>query len=63
MGFVGDLAKTEVKAKLCSLVKLVHRESQWFLELKGDTSHLEEIPGLQPEYSSLWQLPPTKPVG
>ncbi|PNK02876.1 histidine phosphatase family protein [Cylindrospermopsis raciborskii S07] len=62
MGFVGDLAKTEVKAKLCSLVKLVHQESQWFLELKGDTSHLEEIPGLQPEYSSLWQLPPTTPV-
>jgi hypothetical protein len=40
MGFVGDIAKEEVKAKLCSLVKLVHQESQWFLELKGDTSHL-----------------------
>ncbi|WP_353931141.1 histidine phosphatase family protein [Okeanomitos corallinicola TIOX110] len=40
MGFVGDQAKDEVKATLCSLVKIVRQESQWLLELKGDTSHL-----------------------
>ncbi|MFN7526315.1 MAG: histidine phosphatase family protein [Dolichospermum sp.] len=40
MGLVGDVAKTEVKASLCSLVKVVRQDSQWLLELKGDTSHL-----------------------
>ncbi|NET01445.1 MAG: histidine phosphatase family protein [Sphaerospermopsis sp. SIO1G2] len=40
MGFVGDQAKAEVKATLCSVVKVVRQESGWFLELKGDTSHL-----------------------
>lgn len=40
MGFVGDLAKAEVKATLCSVVKVVRQESEWLLELKGDTSHL-----------------------
>ncbi|MFM2060791.1 MAG: hypothetical protein RLZZ507_461 [Cyanobacteriota bacterium] len=40
MGLVGDIAKTEVKATLCSLVKVVRQESEWLLELKGDTSHL-----------------------
>ncbi|OBQ31530.1 MAG: phosphoglycerate mutase, partial [Anabaena sp. CRKS33] len=43
MGLVGDIAKTEVKASLCSLVKVVRQDSQWLLELKGDTSHLTKI--------------------
>jgi broad specificity phosphatase PhoE len=43
MGLVGDIAKTEVKASLCSLVKVVRQDSEWLLELKGDTSHLTKI--------------------
>jgi broad specificity phosphatase PhoE len=43
MGLVGEIAKTEVKATLCSLVKVVRQESEWLLELKGDTSHLTKI--------------------
>ncbi len=43
MGLVGEIAKTEVKASLCSLVKVVRQEPEWLLELKGDTSHLSQI--------------------
>ncbi|MEO1428430.1 MAG: histidine phosphatase family protein [Cyanobacteria bacterium J06633_8] len=43
MGFVGDLAIKEVKASLCSLVKIVRQEPKWLLELSGDTSHLTEV--------------------
>jgi hypothetical protein len=43
MGLVGEIAKTEVKASLCSLVKVVREEPEWLLELNGDTSHLSEI--------------------
>ncbi|MBD2202909.1 histidine phosphatase family protein [Calothrix sp. FACHB-1219] len=43
MGLVGEVAKTEVKASLCSLVKVVLQDSEWLLELKGDTSHLVEV--------------------
>ncbi len=43
MGLVGDIAIAEVKASLCSLVKVVHQEGQWLLELKGDTSHLTNV--------------------
>ncbi len=43
MGLVGDIAKTEVKASLCSLVKVVRQEPEWLLELTGDTSHLTHI--------------------
>lgn len=43
MGLVGEIAQTEVKASLCSLVKVVREEPEWLLELKGDTSHLSEI--------------------
>ncbi len=43
MGFVGDLAIKEVKASLCSLVKVVRQEPDWLLELAGDTSHLTEV--------------------
>jgi broad specificity phosphatase PhoE len=42
MGLVGEIAKTEVKASLCSLVKVVRHKSEWLLELKGDTSHLQQ---------------------
>lgn len=43
MGFVGDQAKEEVKATLCSVVKVVRQDSEWLLELKGDTSHLTTV--------------------
>ncbi len=43
IGFVGDIAIKEVKASLCSLVKIVRKEPEWFLELTGDTSHLTEV--------------------
>lgn len=43
MGLVGEIAKMEVKASLCSLVKVVLQDSEWLLELKGDTSHLVEV--------------------
>lgn len=43
MGLVGDVAIAEVKASLCSLVKVVRQERQWLLELKGDTSHLTNV--------------------
>ncbi len=43
MGLVGDMAITEVKASLCSLVKVVRQGPEWLLELKGDTSHLTQI--------------------
>lgn len=43
MGLVGEIARTEVKASLCSLVKVVRYEPGWLLELKGDTSHLSEV--------------------
>ncbi len=43
MGLVGDIAVTEVKASLCSLVKVVRQNPEWFLELKGDTSHLTQV--------------------
>ncbi|MBH8555446.1 histidine phosphatase family protein [Nostocaceae cyanobacterium CENA357] len=43
MGLVGEIAKTEVKASLCSLVKVVRQDPEWLLELKGDTSHLTHI--------------------
>lgn len=43
MGLVGDIAIAEVKASLCSLVKVVRQEPKWLLELKGDTSHLTKV--------------------
>ncbi|MBD2208908.1 histidine phosphatase family protein [Nostoc linckia FACHB-104] len=43
MGLVGEIAQVEVKASLCSLVKVVLQDSEWLLELKGDTSHLMEV--------------------
>ncbi|MEA5582648.1 histidine phosphatase family protein [Nodularia harveyana UHCC-0300] len=43
IGLVGDIANAEVKASLCSLVKVVRQDDQWLLELKGDTSHLTDI--------------------
>ena len=43
IGLVGDIARTEVKASLCSLVKVVRHHPEWLLELKGDTSHLSQV--------------------
>ncbi len=42
-GLVGAVAKTQVKASLCSLVKVVRQDPDWLLELTGDTSHLSQI--------------------
>jgi len=46
MGLVGEIARTEVKASLCSLVKIVRYDPEWLLELKGDTSHLSQVEGV-----------------
>ncbi len=35
-GARGEIAETEVKASLCSLVKVVHEDPEWLLELTGD---------------------------
>lgn len=43
VGLVGVSAKDQVKASLCSLVKVVRQEPEWLLELSGDTSHLSEV--------------------
>lgn len=43
IGLVGEVAKTQVKASLCCLVKVVRQDPEWVLELSGDTSHLSEI--------------------
>ena len=43
MGLVGGIAETEIKTSLCCLVKVVRQDSEWVLELKGDTSHLNQI--------------------
>ncbi len=43
MGLVGEIARTEVKASLCSLVKVVRHDPEWLLELKGDISHLNQV--------------------
>lgn len=43
IGLVGEIAKTEVKASLCCLIKVTRQEPKWVLELKGDTSHLTQI--------------------
>jgi broad specificity phosphatase PhoE len=43
MGLVGEIALTQIKASLCCLVKIVRQEPHWFLELKGDTSHLRQV--------------------
>lgn len=42
MGLVGGIAKTEVNAALCCLVKIVRQEQEWVMELNGDTSHLSQ---------------------
>jgi len=43
MGLVGEIAKTEITASLCCLIKVTRQEPKWVLELKGDTSHLTQI--------------------
>ncbi len=43
MGLVGGIAKSEVNASLCCLVKVVRQDQEWLMELNGDTSHLSQI--------------------
>ncbi|MBE9040827.1 histidine phosphatase family protein [Oscillatoriales cyanobacterium LEGE 11467] len=40
IGLLGE--SREIKASLCCLVKLAHRNSRWAMELNGDTSHLSQ---------------------
>ncbi len=42
MGLVGGIAKSEVNAALCCLVKIVRQDQGWVMELNGDTSHLSQ---------------------
>lgn len=42
MGLVGGIAKAEVNAALCCLVKIVRQDKEWVMELNGDTSHLSQ---------------------
>lgn len=42
MGLVGGIAKSEVNAALCCLVKIVRQDREWVMELNGDTSHLSQ---------------------
>ena len=43
IGLVGEVAKTEIKAALCCLIKVVRVDPHWVLQLKGDTSHLAQV--------------------
>ncbi len=43
MGLVGEVAKTEINAALCCLIKVVRLDPHWVLELNGDTSHLAQV--------------------
>lgn len=42
VGLLGNYV--EIEAPLCCLVKLVRRDSEWVMELNGDTSHLSQTP-------------------
>lgn len=42
MGLIPSLKETDVKASLCSLVKIVQKGDHWLMELNGDTSHLTQ---------------------
>lgn len=42
MGLLGGTTEPEVNAALCCLVKLVHHDQEWVMELNGDTSHLSQ---------------------
>jgi broad specificity phosphatase PhoE len=43
IGLVGEVAETDIKAALCCLIKVVHQDPHWILELNGDTSHLAQV--------------------
>lgn len=43
IGLVGEVAKTEINAALCCLIKVVRVDPHWVLQLKGDTSHLAQV--------------------
>ncbi len=42
MGLLNVTVEPEVNAVLCCLVKLVHHNQEWVMELNGDTSHLSQ---------------------
>lgn len=42
MGLLGGTTQPEINATLCCLVKIVHQDREWVMELNGDTSHLSE---------------------
>ncbi|RUT06139.1 phosphoglycerate mutase [Dulcicalothrix desertica PCC 7102] len=43
MGIAGESIYQAEKVRLCSLFKLVRQYPEWWIELKGDTSHLTEV--------------------
>jgi broad specificity phosphatase PhoE len=43
LGLAGTNIYQAEKVRLCSLFKLVRKHPEWWIELKGDTSHLTEI--------------------
>ncbi|MDJ0734372.1 MAG: histidine phosphatase family protein [Nostocaceae cyanobacterium] len=43
MGLVGEAFNITEKVRLCSLYKIVRKNPEWSLELKGDTSHLSQV--------------------
>lgn len=42
MGLVPTLTEQDIKVSLCCLVKLVRQNNDWFVELYGDVSHLDQ---------------------
>jgi broad specificity phosphatase PhoE len=42
MGLLGVKNEPAINATLCCLVKIVHRDGKWEMELNGDTSHLSQ---------------------
>jgi broad specificity phosphatase PhoE len=43
LGLAGEMLYQAEKVRLCSLFKLVRQHPEWWIELKGDTSHLTEV--------------------
>ena len=43
IGLAGQIANNGEKVRLCSLFKVVLQDSEWLLEIHGDTSHLTQV--------------------
>jgi broad specificity phosphatase PhoE len=42
MGLIPNIRPDDINSKLCCLVKLIHQQGDWVMELNGDTSHLSQ---------------------